>query len=404
MGNDIHSRYRRAWGKMQPVDRLTEIGHELLVARTFDRVVDAVRHGARELTGADGATFVLREGTSCVYVDEDAVAPLWKGRRFPIEGCASGWAMTHAAPLVADDVQSDPRIAPEPYRSTFVRSLAIVPIRRATPIGAIGAYWAAHRRPTDAEVSRLQSLADGASLALENVSLFAELEERLRQKEEAVRVRDEFLSIASHELRTPLTALQLQLEALARSAARDDAATPRLSRAMGSTRKLSALVDRLLDVSRLSLGRVSLVRERLDLAKVVSEVVDRFAEDAARARCVITVDAGVPVEGEWDPMRVEEIASNLLSNAIKYGAGAPVEVCVARDEGGARLDVRDHGIGIRAEDQGRIFERFERAVDVAGYGGCGLGLYIVRQLVEAHGGTIDVESGAGGSRFCVRLP
>jgi signal transduction histidine kinase len=133
-------------------------------------------------------------------------------------------------------------------------------------------------------------------------------------------------------------------------------------------------------------------------------VVDRFAEDAARARCVVTIGAPAPVEGVWDPMRLDEIASNLLSNAIKYGAGAPIEITVAKEGTMARLDVRDHGIGIKPEDRGRIFGRFERAVDVANYGGFGLGLYIVRQLVEAHGGTIEVESSHGGSCFAVRLP
>lgn len=157
------------------VDRLLVAVQELSMARTLEQVVEIVRHAARDLCGADGATFILREDGECYYVDEDAIAPLWSGMRFPLETCISGWAMLHRQPAAIRDIYADPRIPHDAYRPTFVRSLAMVPIRSVDPIGAIGNYWADQHEPTDAEVRLLQALADSASVAMENVAIFAEL-------------------------------------------------------------------------------------------------------------------------------------------------------------------------------------------------------------------------------------
>lgn len=141
-----------------------------------------VRVAARELTGADGATFVLREGHQCFYADENAISPLWKGRRFPMEACVSGWSMLHREPAVIEDIYKDARIPADAYRPTFVRSLAMVPIRTLDPIGAIGVYWARRHRPTPDEVKLMQALADTTAVALENVRVYSELEHRVRDR------------------------------------------------------------------------------------------------------------------------------------------------------------------------------------------------------------------------------
>jgi signal transduction histidine kinase len=238
----------------------------------------------------------------------------------------------------------------------------------------------------------------------------SEREAAERQARDALNVREEFLSIASHELRTPLSALVLLLGSLQR-VARDEktAAGPKLAekaaRAVRVGERLARLVDSLLDVSRLAKGTLDLRPEDCDLAQIATETAERLQVEAQRAGCKLTTHAGGPVPGHWDALRLEQVVTNLLSNAIKYGAGSPIELRVFCNQASASLSVEDHGIGIAEQDQARIFTRFERAVPLRNYGGLGLGLYIARQIVEAHGGTIDIHSSVGqGSRFTVSLP
>lgn len=150
---------------------------EFATARSVDAVQRLVHRAARRLTGADGATLILREGGDCHYVDEDAIEPLWKGSRFPMENCISGWAMRHREPAIVEDVFADPRIPHDLYRPTFVKSLMIVPIG-APPLGAIGLYWAEHHRPSDEQVAAARALASSAAVALERARLAQEVERR----------------------------------------------------------------------------------------------------------------------------------------------------------------------------------------------------------------------------------
>ncbi len=244
--------------------------------------------------------------------------------------------------------------------------------------------------------------------------------------EEAVRVRQDFLSVAGHELKTPLTALWLNLRLIEQTLARrPEPATPseparpsmfdenaRLGeRWRGLQRqlaRLNGLIDQLLDVSRLAAGKLTLELEPLELSEVVRDVVGRFAASTEAGIRLDLPDAGNPdagTHGRWDRLRIEQVITNLVSNAVKYGAERPVRVGVRRQAEDVVIDVRDEGIGIAPEAQERIFDRFERAVSARQYGGLGLGLWIVRQLVEGMGGTISVESQVGhGSTFTVRLP
>jgi signal transduction histidine kinase len=220
----------------------------------------------------------------------------------------------------------------------------------------------------------------------------------------AIEARDDFMSAASHELRTPLTALFLHLDRLDRALHRGErpdlgAALPRLRAA---ARRLERLVESLLDVSRVAQHRLVLEREPVDLAALAEEVVARVLETTSTP---IVVRRGGAVVGRWDRLRVEQVVENLVGNAVKFGGEAPVEVAVDATPEMARLVVRDRGIGIPAHDQARIFEPFERAVPALHFGGIGLGLWIVRHAVEAHGGSIAVESQPGeGATFTVLLP
>ena len=233
-------------------------------------------------------------------------------------------------------------------------------------------------------------------------------EERLRlvQAREAVRLRDEFLSIASHELKTPLTALLLVLRSLQhRMPGGNDPAASAVERALRIGTRLAQLVEALLDVSRIATGDLKLKVERFDLGETAREVTDRLGETAVAAKCDLSLDVPGPIEGRWDRLRIEQVLMNLISNSIKYAAGQRIHVSVAGDGDSAVLEVRDHGPGVPETELPRVFERFERAASARHYGGMGLGLYVARQIAEAHGGAIMASNAPdGGACFTVRLP
>jgi signal transduction histidine kinase len=179
----------------------------------------------------------------------------------------------------------------------------------------------------------------------------------------------------------------------------------RVCAASAQADRLAHLVGTLLDVSRITSGRMDLHRGRVDLAALARQVVSHFHELAERAGSTLELHADSPVEGSWDRLRVEQVLTNLVSNAIKFGGAKPVEVTVCRAGPHGRVTVRDHGIGIAAEDLDRVFHRFERTSAAAKYAGLGMGLYIARQIVEAHGGIIRAESAPNvGTTFVTDLP
>lgn len=231
-----------------------------------------------------------------------------------------------------------------------------------------------------------------------------ELERALEVRDQALRARDEFLSVAAHELRTPLTTLSLQLQRMAREIERRsfDGLEHMAKEAIKASRHLNALVENMLDVTHVAAGRTEFVlhQEPVDLVGVTRDVAERF-----RGASAIEITAAEPVVGHWDRVRIEEVVTNLLSNACKYGRGQPIDVVIERRAGSASLTVRDRGIGIDEQDLARIFEPFERAVSNDSYGGLGVGLFITRKIVEAHGGTLSVESERDkGSTFTINLP
>ncbi|WP_437917136.1 AAA family ATPase [Sorangium sp. So ce302] len=259
------------------------------------------------------------------------------------------------------------------------------------------------RRYGDADLELVQEVARRAAIAIDNARLYS-------AAQEAVRVRDEFLTVATHELNTPLTSLTLTLESVDRALRAGRSWDPQalgrqVDRALRQAARLTRLNSELLDVSRIHGDRLSLEVEEVDLGAVVRDVLARFNLDLARAGCSVSLRECGRIVGLWDGSRVDQIVSNLLANAIKFGAGKPVEISIGEEAGTARLSVRDQGIGIDPARQAQIFERFERAVSDRHYGGLGLGLYISRSIAEAHGGSIRVESALGaGATFVVELP
>jgi PAS domain S-box-containing protein len=231
-------------------------------------------------------------------------------------------------------------------------------------------------------------------------------DEELLHAEEAVRLRDEFLSIASHDLKTPLTTLQIELQALERKTdIQDEKAVKRVARAVRSAGRLSALVDALLDVSRITTGQLVLQPERIDLTEVLDVLIDQLQGVSTRAGCTLVLETAGPVHGTWDRLRIEQVVTNLVSNALKYGAEGRVTVSLSVDGGDAVIEVSDEGPGVPRDALERIFVRFERAAPRTHPGGLGLGLYVSREIVEAEGGTITARNLEGrGARFTVRLP
>lgn len=237
------------------------------MARDLDAVAEVVRHAARELVGADGATFVLRDNEQCFYRDEDAICPLWKGQRFPLQVCISGWVMLNRQATVIEDIYLDPRIPHAAYRPTFVKSLVMVPIRTLEPIGAIGTYWANHYRATPDQVEMLQALADATSVALENVHVYAELERRVEE-------RTAQLEEANQQLQDEV-AERLRAEQLVRQMSLTDELTGLYNR-----RGFLLLAERELQVARRRRGRSLLLYLDLDYLKLAN---DRFGHAAGDA-------------------------------------------------------------------------------------------------------------------------
>ncbi len=263
---------------------------------------------------------------------------------------------------------------------------------------------------------------DRAGRALRMVGAMTDVTERHRgeeerrilyeQAQEAIRARDEFLSVASHELRTPLTTLQLHVQHLRMlydgevHPLAHERTQEKLDSAQRQVRRLATMIDQLLDVSRINAGRLALELEPVDLGALAREVVARLQEQGERAGGKLSLEAEEDVVGRWDALRLDQVITNLVTNALKYGRSRPVRVKVSkRDRDRAVLEVQDEGIGIAPTQLERIFNRFERAASDRAYGGFGLGLWIVQRIVAALKGEISVRSELGvGSTFTVVLP
>lgn len=383
---------------------LIQVVQQLSFCRDLGAVMAVLRRNARQLTGADGLTIVLREDGLCHYVEEDAIAPLWKGRRFPMEACISGWCMIHRQQVAIPDIYADPRIPHEAYRPTFVKSLAMTPIRADDPVGAIGLYWALPHVATGEELETLQALGDSAALALGNAQMIEELRDASRRK-------DELLAMLSHELRNPLAPLRNALHLLKLQIQPDGGTTAWILETMDrQLRQLSRIVDGLLDMARLRSGRITLQNERLDLTLLVRQLLEDRRDLLEQAG--LALEADLPEHPVWvdgDPLRLSQAAGNLLENAQKYTpAGGRVRVSLAAENGSASLTMRDTGVGIAPEVLPHVFDVFAQGAQPLDRqeGGLGLGLSLTRGLLELHGGTIEAASaGTGqGTEFTIRLP
>ncbi len=381
--------------------RLVQAVQDLSLVRTLPAIQEIVRRAAREIAAADGATFVLRDGDQCHYADEDAISPLWKGQRFPMSACISGWAMLNAQAAVLPDIYADPRIPADAYRPTFVKSLVMVPIRLNAPIGAIGVYWANPKHATPEEVALIQALANTTSVAMENVRVYTELEQRValrtQQLETLNKELEAFSYSVSHDLRAPLRAIGGFTSLLARElgAGASEKARHYMGNVQQGTAHMSQLIEDLLRLARLARQEMRLID--VDLAQMAREISDRLRRENPGRQVEIVIPDSLPVRGDAGLMGV--VMENLLSNAWKYTSKAPQPRIVvgsrADADGSPTFFVQDNGAGFELAYAGKLFTPFQRLHTVEEFPGTGVGLATVQRIVHRHGGRIWADAAVG---------
>ncbi len=377
------------------IERLVSVIQELSAARDLDTIMTLVRSAARAMTQADGATFVLKEGDFCYYADEDAISPLWKGQRFPLHSCISGWAMLNKRSVVIEDIYKDSRIPLQAYKPTFVKSLVMIPIRREDPIGAIGIYWAHQHKGTEQELELIEALADTVSVAMENVNLYNSLNAKIQELQKVNEAKDLFLMTVSHELRTPLNSILGWTEIM-----KDNPSAEDMVRGLDvidrNAKSQAHIVEDLLDSSRILAGRLSLDKVNVNMVDVINNSLSVVETEAQKKNVKLhfsqKTESAIVL---GDAFRLQQVLNNLLINAIKFSKeGGDVLVTLETRGPGAIVQVKDSGVGFSTESQQHLFSKFFQAdsTTTRKHGGLGLGLSISKYLVEQHNGQISLFS------------
>ena len=404
------------WGMQQ----LVSVVQRLSLARSLQAIMDIVRHSARNLVGADGAAFILREGENAHYAEEDAVGPLFKSHRFPLNICISGWSMLNRQPAAIKDIYQDARIVHEMYQPTFVKSLVMMPIRTSAPIGAIGVYWARPHRASNEELELLQALADSTSVAIESVERVNSLEQKVTERTGELHRRsveidvlnrelEAFCFSVAHDLRAPLISIDGFSQVLLHSYGEklDLTARSHLERITGGARRMHRLINDLLELSKVIHAPMHPIT--VDMARVANDIVRGLRERSPERNVSIVVADGMAVEGDSALVRIA--LENLLWNAWKFTSKTPN----ARIEFGSRIDrsgrrayfLRDNGAGFDPRHAANLFSPFRRLHAESQFpgSGSGIGLATVQRIVHRHSGEIWAEAAVDrGACFYFTLP
>lgn len=388
---------------------LVQTVQELSLARDHETVMKIVRSAARRLTGADGATFVLREDDICYYADEDAISPLWKGSRFPISACISGWVMLNGKAAVIEDIYADYRVPADAYRPTFVKSLVMVPIRRIDPIGAIGNYWATQKLPTQEQVWLLQSLADVTAVTMENIKVYAEMEQRVKARTQQLEIINKeleaFSYTVSHDLKAPLRIINGYIDMVLEDHAGEIGAEPRrlMEKIQNRGTGLSQMIDQMLIFFKTATREPH--KSEVPMKKLVTEITEdiRRHENGRKIEFIIH---DIP-DARADHSLIKHALHNLISNAVKYTSGrdkAVIEIG-AEKNGEAIWFVKDNGVGFDMRYYNKLFGVFQRLHNADEYEGSGIGLASVQRIINRHGGKVWAHAKVDeGATFYFSLP
>lgn len=390
---------------MGEADGLVGMVQALALANSRQALIDTLKSSARKLIGADGVTVVFRDGDQCFYCAEDAIAPMFAPARFPMAACISGWVMLNAKPVAIPDIQNDSRVPYHLYKHTFIKALGMVPIRSNDPIGAVGFYWDRQYQMSAEETSRAQALADSAAVALQNVQVLENLEERVRERTERLtQINDDlrlFAGNVAHDLRSPLTVIMANSSLLL-----DDTDPERVEIASDIHRtaeQMSAMLHGLLTLSQVTSAPLS--RKSVDLSVLAHDSLNQLQRNDPSRHIEIDVQEHMMASADEALMRIA--LGNLLNNAWKYTSRhhtPKIRFGLDLTDKGVAYVVQDNGAGFDSKSS-KLFTAFKRFHTSEEFAGTGLGLTSVYRAITRHGGALWAESQRGeGARFFFQLP
>ncbi len=389
---------------------LVDAATRLTSASTIEAITQIVTETARKLVGSDGATFILKENDLCYYVDEDGISTLWKGKKFPMSSCISGWSMINKKSVIITDIYKDDRIPHDVYKPTFVKSLCMVPIRKDSPIGAIGNYWKKTTHPSFEEVELLQILADLMSNSIENLELRNSVKDKVMQNENLkskYQDLEAYIHCLAHDLKSPLTSLtglsDLMLVSLGE---KNYDKTKRYAESLQDcTKNLGLQVEKILGLYRASHENIQ--PKTIDFRGMVQDIIDSLMIQYPSKEVSLEIEKDL--QALADPILLRIVMENLINNSFKFSQhGNTLKIKMGKSESEGNFStfyVKDNGVGLDAADAGKLFKPLSRLHDEKAYPGLGLGLYSVSKIIELHGGKVKADGKVKeGSTFYFSLP
>jgi signal transduction histidine kinase len=392
------------------LEKLIEIIKDLTLAQTIEQSQQIIAASARDLMHSDGASFVFHENGGCYYAEENAMAPLWKGKWFPINDCIYGYSMIQKVPVIVPDIFNDSRIPTGHYSDTFVRSLMVVPVNSIAPLGAIGCYWKENYIPSEIEVRLMQTLADAASRTIDNILLYKNLEDRVKQRtiqlEEVNKELETFTYSVSHDLKAPLRGIDGYSKLLMDISESWIQEEPKqyLKSIRSSAKLMNELIEDLLEYSRVE--RSKIVNQTIRIKKLVNSLLAVY-QSSLTTNYTFSVNFS-DKEIVADLRGLTIILRNFIENAIKFSGTKPnpeVNIDLNEDNSYWTIAIKDNGIGFDMKYKNRIFEIFQRLHRSEDYPGTGIGLALVAKAAQRMKCNVWAESvPTEGSVFYLQIP